>query len=481
MSESIQLTSEKGTLRISRALPELTSVLSFRHTFEKPGDTVTFRDRKTGKEKTIVKRGKITSQIEPLYIIGSDNCLYTHDGCLSMVTDTLVKLGFQYEYERLNPQWPTYIINRDVVKGLYPNQREGIVRLLLSTGGGMLEAATSMGKTRVIAALVRAYPNEKIVIMTHRQSVVRGLVANLNDLLKEDKIDVGICQGPNQRHTRVTVSTIGSAHHLEAGECRIFIADEVHRFASESAANTVLSFTRAVKYGVSATISGKFAGTTKFLESLFGPIVFKVTDQELESDGKVPPIDAYFLSNPEGPNVDSLNGPTQKKRGVWENPQRNRLIKQVIDLAPADQQLLVFVETKKHLDQIVRLCPELETCHADLGAKARKSIEERFTSGQAKRVISTDCLSEGVDPRALMIMIDASAVRGDSSLVQKRGRLRRPGKAKGILINFMDEFSEVFSARAEKRIKDHKSRGDTVIEMATPEQIKFLGSSIDPE
>ena len=73
-----------------------------------------------------------------------------------------------------------------------------------------------------------------------------------------------------------------------------------------------------------------------------------------------------------------------------------------------------------------------------------------------------------------MILIDPSSVKGDSAMVQKRGRLRRPGKEKGILINFSDDWSEALSNKAKKRIKDHKERGDKVIIVDDIKQITFV-------
>ena len=122
--------------------------------------------------------------------------------------------------------------------------------------------------------------------------------------------------------------------------------------------------------------------------------------------------------------MDHLSDVALKKQGVWKNAVRNGLIRDVINLAPKDQQLIVFTDTLSHLKELHALCPEMEVCHAKLNKADRALIEQRFISGEALRVLSTNVLGEGVDPKKLMILVDCSATHGDSTLVQRRGRLR---------------------------------------------------------
>lgn len=472
--EKIKLVSHLGILRISQSIPELNKALTYRLTYVEDKGSVSFMDKATGKEKTVKRKGFIKTKTEKLYN-ESEGQVFTHDGMLSKIAKKIHTLGLEFDYERLDPQWPVPLINASIVKGLYPEQKECVIKMLSSVGGCLVQAATSAGKTRIIASLILAYPNSNIVIMTHRQSVVRGLISNLTSLLQDKGIEVGICQGVNTSIKRVTVSTIGSAHKLDKDKVDILIGDEFHRFAGEQASSMWLSFNKAVKYGLSATITERFDGKFNYFESLCGPLVFELTDQELQDAGRVPPLDVFFIAVPEGPPVDHIiDSVKRKKIGIWKNSIRNQMIKDIVDCAPADQQLMIFCETVQHLEELKKLMPEMEVCHAQLGTKDRKEIEQKFVSGEAKRILSTDVLSEGVDPRKLMILIDPSSVKGDSAMVQKRGRLRRPGKEKGILINFSDDWSEALSNKAKKRIKDHKDRGDNVIIVDDIKQITFV-------
>ena len=474
----VSLLSCGGILQISPIVESLKRVLQFRYTYtEEKIDT--FRD-KNGEQKTIKKRGRIMSQMEPLYSLDeASGVMNTHDGMLHAISDHFTESGIDFQYNRCDPQWPVPIMEKATFKGLHKDQRDATIRLLLSTGGGMVEGATGSGKTHIIIALIRAYKDKRVLIMTKSSAVVRGLHKKLNDELKDDNIQVGIIQGANRDIKRINVATNRMVHIIQPEDVDVLIVDECHTVAGNSSSEAVLGFRYAAKYGLSATINKRFDGKEKFLEGIFGPIVYQLTDQEAQDLGRVAPIRAYFMSVPEGPSVDNIKSEDASKRhGIWFNSSRNRLIGQIVDRAPENHQLLVFVETIQHLDNLMAgplKDKGFEVCHGDLPNAKRLAIEKDFTSGKSLRLISTDCLSTGVDPKNLRIMIDASAVLGDSAMVQKRGRLRRLalGKTHGVLIQFADEWSEKFGRRASKRMAEHKDRGDIVIEKSTLDDLVF--------
>jgi hypothetical protein len=205
--------------------------------------------------------------------------------------------------------------------------------------------------------------------------------------------------------------------------------------------------------------------------------VFSVHDEEAERLGRVCPLEVYFLQVNDGPTLHhGMTDTTRERSGIWKNQHRNALIKEVCDRAPEDQQIIIFVKTVQHLEQLQRLIPEASVCHGDLNLSDRKDIEEKFVSGEVKRLISTNCLSTGIDPKQLMIVIDASAEKGDSSMPQKRGRLRRwaDGKTHGVLVNFSDNWDPGFARKALARIKDYQDRGDNVLINVLPSEIKFV-------
>ena len=165
-----------------------------------------------------------------------------------------------------------------------------------------------------------------------------------------------------------------------------------------------------------------------------------------------------------------------ERNGIWYNRARNKLAKAVVELVPEDQQLVIFVRTKFHLDHLVEhYFPDFEVYHGKLKPKDKKRILEGFNSGEIKRIISTDSLSEGVDPKALFVTINLNWMQSDVSVVQKAGRNRRlaEGKGFGVVVDFNDWWHPRFERKSKKKLSKYYNRGYNIIEDATPSTIQF--------
>jgi superfamily II DNA/RNA helicase len=147
-------------------------------------------------------------------------------------------------------------------------------------------------------------------------------------------------------------------------------------------------------------------------------------------------------------------------------------------MSPADQQLIIYVRTLAHLEELIsNFLPEgFEIFHGKLTKSEKDRILKGFNDGSIKRIISTDCLAEGVDPSNLFIMINANWMQSDVSVLQKAGRNRRlsEGKNFGVVIDFNDGWNEKMSRKANNRIKHYKNKGYTVVKDCAPSNIKFV-------
>lgn len=467
---------ESGCMEIYPMIPEIMDELVFTvRSFDRGGVSI---NPITG--KSVYKRGTgMQFESRELFVEQDNGVFLTHCNMYLRIASKLQKLGIPFTYTKVG-SWKEPELNPGVVADLDNNQIDAVAALLASanTGGGMVEACTGSGKTRVIAALVRAFKKYRVAIMTSSISVVRSLHSNLTELLANDKVELGLCHGSQKNPKRITIVSTGTVEYIEPDEIDVLIIDEAHQVAGDVASQSVLLFRKALRFGLSGTVSDRFDGKERVLESMLGPIIYTFDDQQAEASGRVCPLSAYFMSIPDGPQVEDMTPERRTKFGIWRNKIRNALVKEVVDNAPADQQLLVFVQTIEHLEELVKIMPDFEVCHGDLKTKEREVIEERFVDGSCLRLISTNCLSTGVDPKNLMIMIDASHIKGDAAMVQKRGRLRRwaDGKTHGVLINFMDEWSDKLGAKALKRIAEHSKRGDTIKTMASVEDIEWVKS-----
>jgi len=227
-------------------------------------------------------------------------------------------------------------------------------------------------------------------------------------------------------------------------------------------------------------------------------------DADAEELGLVTPQRCYILSVPEGPDVPEKVSETKRERlGITRNKVRNRLIREVVDEVPADKQLIIFVRTIEHIEELMKeYLPEgFEFYHAQIPQKEKNRIEAGLYSGEIKRVVANDSLSEGVDTTMLDYIIDAAWNTSDVSVSQKGGRNRRlrEGKKFGILVNFADEWGEIlrtarnqdaefsmvevavgdekvnhYRRRALSRIGRYRARDWPIIEISSPKEIQWV-------
>lgn len=472
------ITRSKGLIKIEPIIPELMEELCFFYKY-KPKIAKTFFDKRIGKMRNVLVDGPLRILKKPLYSISKDqNGLITHDGLLSRVKNFIEVNSHECELLTIGDLYPKPEITERVFSDLYPDQKCAVELMLSHDGGCMIEAATNTGKTRIIASLCRAYKGLKGIVVTNRQSVATKLYNDLLELAPECNPGVYLSNKKSKGDT--VVITSASLEKFDPDAVKFIIYDEAHGAGSEVRSQNLFRFKNAVRYGLSATLAGGFKGIDKYLESIFGPIVFKLTDQQLEAMNRATPLHVYIMDITQGPQFSvTTQDLTMEKNGIWYNRQRNKIIKECVDLCPPDQQLVIYVRTLAHLDELVsRYFPEngFEAFHGKLPEKEKKRLLNGFNSGDIKRIISTDCLAEGVDPKNLYVIINANWMQSDISVLQKAGRNRRltDGKDFGIVIDFNDCWSDRIDRKSKNRLKHYKTKGYKIFESSSPNKIEFI-------
>ena len=531
---NIEMISNEGLLFIRPPLPELEKELQFWNITPKVGH-YEYVNRKTGDTVLGTSRKGYEKKQELLYSLSPDGVwMVTHDGMFRRVADVLNMAGiYTYTHHRVHPL-PEFYFDASVVAGLRPEQIQAVIYSLAASGcrqkggavpapgsgGALISSTMATGKTFWIAAMIRAFRDEKIVITTYRKAVVRRLYDGLNEILNPEGIEVGMVTGEVNREKQITVCTFGSLMNFDQDKTRVLIVDEVHRAAGEDISGVLLEFKRAVKFGCSGTIKGHIR--ERYLESIFGPIAFSFEDEEAEELDRVSKVKVYALSVPKGPPATAKREDILERHCITRNKVRNRLIRDTAALVPEDMQLIIFVRTIEHIDLLVNgvvfesdpehpevpvkdpippyLPPGYEIYHGQLPPKEKRRIEEGLYSGEIKRLIANDSLSEGVDTTKLRVMIDANWWSSDCSVSQKGGRNRRKdeGKYLGIIINFQDEWCDILrkkrleelrqlgmqpseeeqkadflKGKADKRLTQYRKRGWPVLRIDSPDKINF--------
>jgi len=458
-----------------------------------------------------VKRAGMEHSKELLYSLSSDGrSLITHLGLRDRVFHALKEEGIPFSYEHRGISRPKCTISPAIFKGLRPEQREGVIKMLANQGDCCVEFTMATGKTNMIAALIRAFPDQKIIVTSYRETVVRRLLDGLTELLEDTGERIGFYQGSNRDLQRITCSTLALLDEFDPDEIGIVIVDEAHRGAGDQTSQDLLAFKRALKFGFSGTLKKRGDGKQKFLEGILGPIVCQFTDEEAELAGRVTPQRVYVLSVPEGPSLSAQVSDIRRERlGITRNPCRNRLIAETVQKAPADWQGIIFVRTIEHIDWLLENDLKdmgFEKYHAKISTKEKRRIEAGLYSGELKRLIANDALSEGVDTTQLRWLIDANWSSSDVLVSQKGGRNRRllPGKDYGIIVNFADDWIELalaeqdkelalgaglpagesnkkdgFFMKANNRIRQYSDRGWPILRISKPEDIVWIEGSSD--
>jgi superfamily II DNA or RNA helicase len=477
MSNRIIITRSSGILKIEHIYPALLEELSFFYRFK---DKIKKRifDRRTGMMRDIFMDGPLRVVKKHLYsITPDDSAIITYDGLLHKIKNYFYANNVEFEIVEPYDVYVEPNLTERVFEGLYPDQRCAVELMISHDGGCMVEAATNTGKTRIIASLCRAYSEHKGLIVTNRQSVANKLYKDLLELAPE--CDPGVYLSNNKKKGRTLVITSASLKKFDVNQVDYIIYDEAHGAGSHVRSQDLLRFKKAVRYGLSATIKTGFKGIENYLEAIFGPIVFELTDQQLEAMNRATPLNVYVLDVVNGPNFTGKSQDlTMERNGVWYNRHRNKLIKECVEMAPQDQQLIIYVRTLAHLEELVQnFLPEgFEIFHGKLSKPEKDRILRGFNEGTSKRIISTDCLAEGVDPRNLFIMINANWMQSDVSVLQKAGRNRRlsEGKNFGVVIDFNDGWNDKMSRKAQNRVKHYKNKGYSLIKDCTPSDIVFV-------
>lgn len=342
-----------------------------------------------------------------------------------------------------------------------------------------MDAATSSGKTHVIASICRAYTGHSGLIVTNRQTVASRLFDALRDLCPKSNIGIYTSQRKSDGDTMII--TAATLSDYDPREIRFIIYDEAHGASGESRSRDLLAYYRATRYGLSATIENQFSGIHNYLEAIFGPIVHSISDQDVESLGRASPLKVHILDVNEGPSYPQKTSDlTMERHGIWYNRKRNKLIQECVSRIPQDQQTVVFVRTKYHLDHLKeKYLKDFDVFHGGLTGKQKKQMLDGFNSGKIKRILSTDSLAEGVDPSAIFVTINANWSQSANSSIQKAGRNRRlaEGKDFGVVIDFNDAWDPKFQKKSKSRLSKYYDRGYTIFESSTPSSITYCDTN----
>lgn len=366
-------------------------------------------------------------------------------------------------------------------EGLLDYQLEGMVTWAGSRGG-ILSCFTGYGKTHLIAGLFRAWPRKALAKVGAPYSV---LVTPGADLAKKNWEDlkrilpdrqVGMVGGGASLLTEdIIVATPESLHHIPMDEAGVVIYDEVHTFTANRA-EKLLQATKALRFGCSATPTGRFDNADLLTEGVFGPIVYTRSYQQGVLDGAVVPLKVYWvpLPKPDGwPDAGFKRKDAAYARALWTNADMHRAIATVSGVTPADKQLLVVVDKIGHMNNLMPYLEGFTMVHAETSAasleergftnvqavsdKNRTKIYSKIRDNETHRIISTGIYRQGVSFSDLIVLVNAEGMGSTIIAGQLPGRTSRLGsedgqpKAKGYIVDFFHPWDMVADGTGRQR------------------------------
>lgn len=164
-----------------------------------------------------------------------------------------------------------------------------------------------------------------------------------------------------------------------------------------------------------------------------------------------------MLNQPEMVNLSRENKVAPTIKHIYflsqEKDKAERLKKLMSNYKP--QKALVFINSNKGVMPFVNRFRELgfsaEGLNSDLNSLERKAVLEKFRSGKAKMLVTTDLFARGMDVNNIDIVFNFDIPIDAEYYIHRVGRTGRAGKA-GLAINFVTPEQKFIMNKYEKQL-----------------------------
>lgn len=403
-------------------------------------------------EKTVLDDGKCVSR------------LVTMPGLANRVIRWFSEDGWRPDYRDLRTKTPE-IQWKTAMEGLRPYQIEIVYKALVS-GGGILACATGAGKTRMAAAIIKAFDHND---MCNRGTPISVMTCTDKDIALKNYEDlkelfpgreVGLVMSGTSRFSQdIQVITTDSLHRIDPLQVGVMIVDEVHTVATENRAAKILAAKKALRWGLSATPDGRFDGGDVLTEGLVGPVVSRFSYKDGVEAGALVPITVYWVDMPEPDcGMDVFTGLQTRaacyRHAVIRSRVQNGATVEILRHIPPEMQTLCIMQTTEQMNELVKLYPGIRYVHAKtsdielvkarqnnllgVSTSERRQIYDDFASGKIRQILSTMVYKQGVNFVDLQVIVCPSGGGSDIAAGQIPGRGSRKidGKDRAYLIDF---------------------------------------------
>lgn len=289
--------------------------------------------------------------------------------------------------------------------------------------------------------ILRAWPDTQTIVLLPGADLLRQCYEELKEELPDREIKlIGAGSKTKFQSEDITVVSMDSLHKVDPGPVKLMVIDEPHAVVASSRIDYLPLFTNARRYGLGATLSGRYDGRDFLLEGHVGPVLAQRTYTEGVKEGAICPIKVMMIRWPI-PNI-SGDRDNAYRTLVFENELMGRCARYLSDVViPRDWQMLYFIKTESQAD-FLSDCIGRDVSVAmakKLSDKERKEMTERVRKNHIKRVICSDIYVQGVTFHEVMVLVNLGGGGASTSTIQKPGRLAevRKGKSAGLMVDFL--------------------------------------------
>ena len=335
-----------------------------------------------------------------------------------------------------------------------------------TSGGGLLEIDTGMGKT-VMAINIISKLKKKTIIIVHKEFLMNQWIERLNEFLPD--VSIGKIQGKIIDNDHDVVIAMLQSLSMKDYESSIFeefglsIYDEVHHMGAEVFSQALIKVNTNYCLGLSATMNRK-DGLTKVFKMFLGDVVH-VEKREMKTSLLVKVID--YKNNDEEFNTIKYNF-----RG---DPLYSTMISKLCDFNHRSEFILDILEKelKENYDQHIIVLAHNRSLlnYLHNGIQHRNFATSGFYVGgmkeselkkseQNKIILATYSMaSEGLDIKTLSTLLMATP---KTDIIQAVGRILRINHTNPLVIDIVDNH-DLFQKQFQKRRTFYKKQNYELI------------------
>jgi superfamily II DNA or RNA helicase len=329
--------------------------------------------------------------------------------------------------------------------GLRPIQTQLVLNALMTGESGLIGAPTRFGKTYVMSAICRAFPNARTLVTAPGVDLCRQLYEHFSASLRRDVRGI-FSGGPHKKPgNAINVCSVDSLHKMDPDATDLMLIDEPHAIVSAERLDKVVAFSRARKYGFGATLTGRFDKKDRLIEGIIGPVIAEVTYKEAVAAKAISPLVLALIEIPFSHELfpRAVGRDTVYERLLTKSMRVARLIRRIVDEAiPKDWQTMMFIKDESQAEFFLRYAvPEEGTIAMAkrMTAKERKALTERIRTDETKRLLASNIYVQGVTFPGLKLVVNLAGGGANTTTIQKPGRLLQAmeGKNYGVMIDFL--------------------------------------------